>query len=84
MCSETNYYKSVIWLQLEIFNFYQGNISAPYFIVCGSKAYFSLNAAVLLCCGFKQGIDGVEYLKIPMDVSTLVKFIEEEEAEDVK
>ena len=41
-------------------------------------------AGVLLSCGFKQGIDGVEYLKIPMDMSTLVKFIEEEEAEEMK
>jgi len=26
----------------------------------------------------KQGIDGIEYLKIPMDTSTLMKFIEDE------
>lgn len=32
----------------------------------------------------KKGIDGVEYLKIPMDMSTLAKFIEDEDIEDVK
>jgi len=32
----------------------------------------------------EQGIDGVEYLKIPMDTSALAKFIEEEDPEDMK
>lgn len=30
----------------------------------------------------KKGIDGVEYLKIPMDLSTLAKFVEEDDTED--
>jgi len=39
--------------------------------------------ALLICHCCEQGIDGVEYLKIPMDTSTLAKFIEEE-TEDTK
>ena len=37
-----------------------------------------------MCCHCEQGIDGVEYLKIPMDMSTLEKFIEQEEMEDIR
>jgi len=37
---------------------------------------------MLMCCDCEQGIDGVEYLKIPVDMSTLAKFIEEEEPEE--
>jgi len=45
---------------------------------------FSLDdCTLLMCCDCQQGIDGVEYLKIPMDMSTLAKFIEEE-TEDVE